>query len=300
MRAAPLSRSLVSIAVLLSVSACRSKSTAAPEQAAPAASASAAPELLPASSAEVQAALNPGREPPYSGPIGTVRGTIRVSGDRSPELAEVKAKIPANSCEDARAFYGTLFREGPDRELGDVLVAVTGYSGYVEPTGVARTVVARGCAFDSRTMALVYGQRLDVQNRGPETFIPLLRGAKQIALLVAMPNGDPVKLFPPKVGEYELVDQTHDFATAQVFVLKFPTFAVTKLDGKYEISGVPVGEVNVSAMLPATRAVATQRVKVSAGEVTTVDLTLNFDAAAHAAKAAAAAPSATPAPGGKR
>jgi hypothetical protein len=125
-------------------------------------------------------------------------------------------------------------------------------------------------------MAMVFGQRLEVQNRGPETFIPLLSGAKQAALMVAMPNGDPVKLFPPKVGQYELVDQTHDYAKAAVYVLKFPTFAVTKLDGKYEISGIPVGEVDVSALLPATRGVATQKVKVVAGEATTVDLTIEY------------------------
>jgi hypothetical protein len=271
---------LVSVAVLLLQPGCRSKSTAKPDAPGPRASASVPQvEARPAPSAEIQAALNPSKEPVYSGPIGTIRGVIRVSGDPSPELPEVKKAIPAGKCDDARAFYGTLFREGPGRELADVLVAVTGYKGYVEATGVSKQVQARGCAFESRTMALVFGQRLDVQNRGPETFIPLLSGAKQAALLVAVPNGDPVKLFPSKVGEYELVDQTHDYAKAAVFVLKYPTVTVTKLDGKYEISGIPAGEVDVSALLPATRGTATQHVKVVAGEATTVDLTIPYSAA---------------------
>lgn len=276
------------MAALFLAGACKAKPTAAPETAEPKPSAS-APELLPVPSAEVQAALNPAKEAPYSGPIGTIRGVIRVSGDPSPELPEVKKQIPAGRCDDARAFYGTLFREGPGRELGDVLVAVTGYKGVIEPNGVARKIQARGCAFESRTIALVFGQRLDVQNRGPETFIPALIGAKQAAYLVAMPNGDPVKLFPPKVGEYELADQTHEFAKASVFVLKFPTVAVTKLDGKYEIGGIPAGEVTVSALLPSTRGVASQKVIVAAGETATVDLTIPFSAAAPASSAAAPA-----------
>jgi len=270
---------------------CKSKSTAVPEreQSAPAASSSAAQALLrPIPSAYMEAALNPGHEKPYSGPIGAVRGIVRVSGDRAPELPDVLAKIAKGKCDDARAFYGKEFREGPGRELADVLVAVTNYKGFIPPKGDARVVVARGCAFESRTIAMTFGQRLEVSNRGSGTFIPTLSGAPQAALVVAFPGGDSVKLFPPHPGEYLLEDQSHPFASAHVFVLKYPTTAVTGIDGAFEIKDIPAGDAVVTAYLPATQGRTSSPVKVVAGETATVDLTIPFDAAKAPAPAASA------------
>jgi hypothetical protein len=265
---------------------CKSKSSVAPEDR-PAASAAPSPQApkdeFPAVSPdEVRAAVNPDAEKPYSGPIGGVRGVVHVSGEAAPELPGVLRQIAPGKCPDARAFYGKAYREGPGRELGDVLIAVTGYKGYLPASGPARVVVARGCAFESRTVALVFGQRLDVRNLGGETFIPRLIGAPQAALVVAVPGGDPVKIFPNRVGQYQLQDQTHPFATADVFVLKFPTFVVTGIDGKFEVPGIPAGEVTVSAYLPATKRTASQKVNIVAGETANIDFTLPFDRAALA------------------
>jgi hypothetical protein len=272
------------LGLLLACTACRSKPTAGPEEGtAPASSAPAAPELHPVASATLEAALNPAHEKPYSGPIGAVRGVIRTSGDPAPDLPEVLAKIPAGKCDDARAFYGKLFREGPNHELGDVLVAVTEYKGFVPAPSDTKTVVARGCAFQSRTIAMTFGQHLGVKNRGNETFIPRLVGAPQAALVVAMPGGDPALLFPPHPGQFLLQDKTHEFALADVYVLKYPTVAVTGLDGVFEIKDIPAGDVLVSAFLPATGERVSAHTKITAGETASLDLTIPFDAAKHQA-----------------
>jgi hypothetical protein len=266
--------------VLALVSGCQSKSNAGaePEQS-PSPSASALHAALqPLSSAFQEAALNPGHEKPYSGPIGAIKGVVHVSGEPAPEQPEVLAKIPAGKCEDARAFYGKLFREGPGRELADVLVAVTEYKGFVSSEGEAKLIVARGCAFPSRTIAMTFGQRLEVKNRSSETFIPSLLGAPQAAYVVAFPGGDAVKLFPPRPGEFLLKDQTHDYATANVFVLKYPTAAVTGLDGAFEIKDIPAGDVLVTAYLPAISGRVSTRANVVAGETATLTLTIPFDA----------------------
>jgi hypothetical protein len=270
---------------------CRSKSTAEPEKeqsaAQPSSSAEAALKAIP--SAYIEAALNPGHEKPYSGPIGTVRGVLHVAGDPAPELPEVLADIAKSKdkCEAARAFYGKLFREGPGRELADALVAVTNYKGFVPPRGDAKVVTARGCTFESRTIAMSFGQRLEVKNRGSEAVVPSLSGTPQAALVVAFPGGDSVKLFPTHPGEFLLQDQTHPFATAHVFVLKYPTTAVTGIDGTFEIADIPAGDAVVSAYLPTTQGRASAPVKVVAGEVTKVDLTIQFDAKAAAPSASA-------------
>jgi hypothetical protein len=279
--------------LLLAVVGCRSKSTAAPEkeQSAPEPSSSATEALLkPIPSGYVEAALNPGHEKAYSGPIGSVRGVVHVAGDPAPELPEVLASIAKSrdKCEASRAFYGKLFREGPGRELADVLVAVTNYKGFVPPQGDAKLVTARGCTFESRTVAMTFGQRLEVKNRGSEAVVPALSGTPQAALVVAFPGGDSVKLFPTHPGEFVLQDQTHPFATANVFVLKYPTTVVTGIDGTFEIKDIPAGDVVVSALLPATQGRASSPIKVVAGEVTKVDLTIHFDASKAAAPAGSA------------
>lgn len=280
------------LGLLLACTACRSKSTAGPEEGAAPPGSNAPvppPDLHSVASATLEAALNPAHEKPYSGPIGAVRGVIRTSGDPSPDLPDVLAKIPAGKCDDARAFYGKLFREGPNRELGDVLVAVTEYKGFVPAPSDTKVVMARGCAFQSRTIAMTFGQHLAVKNRGSETFIPRLIGSPQAALVVAMPGGDPAMLFPPKPGQFLLQDKTHDFALADVYVLKYPTVAVTGIDGIYEIKDIPAGDVLVSAFLPATSERVSSRVKITAGETATLDLTIPFDAAKHPAQAAPSA-----------
>jgi len=193
--------------------------------------------------------------------------------------------LPTGRCDDARAFYGKAFREGPGRELGDVLVAVTGYKGYVPVQESSTKVVMRGCALQSRTIAMVFGQGLDVQNRGGEAFMPRLVGSDQVALVVALPGGDPVRLFPSHVGRYLLDDASHGYVRADVFVLKFPTFAVTGIDGKFEIKGIPVGQVTVSAHLPITQKTVDQQVSIVAGEAKEIELTIPFDKSTFVAPA---------------
>jgi hypothetical protein len=159
-----------------------------------------------------------------------------------------------------------------------VLVTVTGYAGYLPPAEPFKTVVIRGCAFESRTIALTFGQNLHVVNKGGEAFMPELRGAKSAAIMVAIPGGDPVTLFPDHVGQFELVDRSKQYARADVFVLKFPTTAVTGIDGKFSISGIPAGEVTVSARLPATGQMVHRAVTVVAGETANVDLVIPWTA----------------------
>jgi hypothetical protein len=275
-------RSLVVVTVAFAP-ACRSKEAVGTAPARTATAPVADPKLVP--DAAVAQALNPGHENPYSGPVGHVSGTVHASGDSPPTMPDVLRKIPPR-CKDARAFYGRRFREGPNRELGDVLVAVTGYAGYVPPSEPFKTVVIRGCAFESRTIALTFGQSLHVLNKGGEAFMPDLRGARSAAIMVAVPGGDAVKLFPDRVGQYELVDRSQNYARADVFVLKYPTTAVTGIDGKFTISAIPVGEVTVSALLPATGQTAQKRVTIVAGETVNVDFELPWKAESSPAPSA--------------
>jgi hypothetical protein len=203
---------------------------------------------IPVPAAKVEGAVNAGHLAAYAGPAGIVEGTVKVSGDAPPKRG---LAIPF-SCSEASATYGKVFREGNGRTLADVLVAVTGYPAFVPAQGDVSAVNIHGCAFDRRTIAMTYGQHIEVSNTDPrEAFLPTLEGANLPAQLVAIPRGEAVKLYPPEVGHYALVDgMGKNWMFADVFVLKYATHAVTGLDGRFRISGIPVGKVKVSAYLP--------------------------------------------------
>jgi hypothetical protein len=230
----------------------------------------------------VAKAVNPKNEKPYSGPTGSVRGTVTLRGDEAPLAEDQLAKIPEH-CKQARQTYAKPFRHGLMHALADALVAVTDYAGYVPAKEEPRRVIARGCAWDSRTIAMTFGQRLEVVSKDPGGNIPKLLGIRTPAQLVAIPGGEPVPITPTAPGKYTLTDLGKPFMTADVFVLKYATFDVTELDGRYEISGIPAGEVSISAFLPTTLATEQRKVTIKPGEVVEQNFELKFDAKAYAA-----------------
>ncbi len=258
---------------------------------------------LPIDPKVVSAAVNPKGEAPYSGPTGTISGTVTITGDTAPDMPEVLAAIPAD-CASAKDTYGKLFREGANRGVADVVVGVTGYAGYVPEDTPAQAADASGCAWSSRTYVLTFGQSLDVRSRDSRPYVPDLMGANLKAQLVALPRGEAIHLYPEQPGRYQLTDSMRLFMLANVVVVKFPTHAVTGIDGHFVVPHVPVGKVKLSALLPATMAITEKDVEVHAGELVEVPLTLSFDrkawnaqgtGAAHApASATPAAPSAAP------
>lgn len=242
---------------------------------------SAAPIASGLDSELVRSVVNPGNVAPYAGPTGTLAGTVRIEGDPAPERPEVMGKIP-EKCAVARSMYEPLFREGDERRLADALVTVTGYEPNFVParTSVVR-VVARDCMYNTRTIALTFGQGIEVIAQGSLTYLPDLVGARRPAQLAAIPGKAPIRLLPKHPGQFALVDGLYFHMVADVLVLKYPTFSVTGRDGKYEITGIPTGEVTVNALLPVATLVAEARATIRPGKTTELDLTLRFDQAKY-------------------
>jgi hypothetical protein len=224
---------------------------------------------------QVEAAVNPTKLPAYTGPTGIIEGTVRIKGDPAPE---VPLKIPP-ACKGAEQTYGRLFREGDNRTAADVLIAVTGFKGYVPETEETVTLTIDKCAYSTRTIAMTFGQHLEVKNLDAKnSFIPVLQGSRFTAYMVAVPKGSPVKLYPHRVGQYELVDNMNrPWMSADTFVLKYATHVVTGLDGHFRLEGIPAGEVTVNALLPAINATQGKKITVKAGETVKVDFVITFD-----------------------
>lgn len=247
---------------------------------------------LPISPEKVSKAVNPENRPAYSGPTGSVRGIVTASGDAPLDAREHLAKIKGD-CPEAREMYAKIFREGLMRSLADVLVAVTGYEGYVPVKEPKQTVGARGCAFSTRTIALTFGQTIDLVSKDREAYVPNLLGSRMQVQLLALPGGAGSTLYPPEPGHYVLTDSIKVFMLADVFVLKYSTHDVTGLDGRFEIGGIPPGKARLSALLPATGGVVEKEIEIKAGQALEVSLDIPFDAKAFQAKnAPASAPSA--------
>jgi hypothetical protein len=287
---------LLALGVSLSAAGCHeTKKGAAPEDAAPADSSAAATapsgpmNATPLPSALIAEGTGANRLPPYSGPTGSVEGTVFVTGDAPPDVPSDFSKCPA-----AARTYGKLFREGrPNadgaRPLGDALVGVIGYKDfYVPEKREAKLAIIQDCAFTQRTIDLTFGQRLDVENKMDTLFAPSLVGANTPALMVATPHGDAVHLYPHKPGYYRMVDRLDATPPhADVYVLPHPLHAVTDLNGHFRIDGVPLGKLTVFTRLAAIGETG-KEVEILNGVVTRMDLTLTYephrDAGAAAAK----------------
>jgi hypothetical protein len=270
-------RVLGPFALALSAAACQDEP--APTPATPADQAAAVAQEAERQAREAtQKALNPKGLAVYSGPVGTLSGLVKISGDEPPLVPEMVSKLdelPSGACPRARELHRKLYRQGVDRTLADVLVTVTEYQGFLPARGEAVRVEAKGCAFDARILAMTFGQHLDVFNLDNQGYMPRLIGVPSHALRVALPGGPPVPVFAPKPGQYMLVDQTRDYMRSDLFVLNYPTFDVTGLDGKFSIAGVPAGKVKVTAYSPALGKVVEQTIEVEAGS----DKALTFEIA---------------------
>ncbi|WP_235879668.1 hypothetical protein [Polyangium aurulentum] len=265
---------------------------AAPSGSAAAGPAAAFPVGIPRPASDVAKIINPRGEEPYRGPTAKLKGTVRIKGDPPPSM---DLTFPVGKCGEAAATYGKLFRVGLEGAAADVLVAVTGYKGFVPQREEAEKTTLHGCAFARRTMAVAFGQRVEVSNLDQlESYMPYLDGAPKKAVMVAVPRGEAVKLFPMEPGHYMLRDELpKPFLHADVFVLAYATHDVTGLDGQYEISGIPVGDVVVNAFLPTIDKTVEQRITLKEGD-NALDLTLEYTASKDGADAKKAGSEAKP------
>jgi hypothetical protein len=237
------------------------------------------PLAMPAD--KVAAVVNPDNAPPYSGPAGSIEGTVYVKGPAAPDVPDVSAPL----CPAAMDTYGKLFRAGPPRAdglrpLADALVVVTGYTGFFVPEkdNAAHVAIGTNCAYPTRTIALTFGQWLEVVNDSKQPFGPFLEGVLQGAVRVTPPEraGDPVKVYPPRAGHFVMHDRLQPFVREDVWVLRHPLHAVTDLEGHFRIDGIPVGSLKLGVELAAIQAHEVADIEVRANVVQSAEMVLTY------------------------
>ncbi len=262
-------------------SASGSLSAAAPSASAvpprPASSVSILAGATPIPPAVVASVLNPTKLPVYEGPFGSVEGIVRYAG---PPPETVDEKWP-RACGALPPGFDKAFRVTSDGRLGDAIVGVTEYDGrFVPPLDEAALVRIDRCLFDKRTVTLTFGQRVEVLNDGDVPAMPKLHGSRSPAVMVAVPHGDAVRMYPQVVGRYELGDEMgNGYLRAEVFVFKYATHGVTDTSGHFSIGRVPVGKVRVSARHPKfPEGLASTEVEIAEGKATKIELTIDVPA----------------------
>jgi hypothetical protein len=224
--------------------------------------------------------LNPYNLPAYAGPTGSVEGTVTVDGPAAPSV-----QLDSSKCAAAMDTYGKLFRDGTPakpggpRPLADAVVVVVGYADscgcYVpEKNEAVRISVGAGCGYPSRTIAITYGQRLEITNQSTLLFAPLIDNYSTPAVMVAPPRGtgDPIKIYPQRVGHFIMTDRLESFVHEDLFVFRHPLHAVTDRTGHFRVDGVPVGSLKLGVYHPGANTSAEIPVDIKADVVTKADV----------------------------
>lgn len=251
-------------------------------------------EAFPLSDEAIQAIVNPGKATEYTGPTGAVEGTIVVKGD--PPIDRTFQKLPTG-CEDAPRIHAPIYRAGPKGELADTLVAAIGYHGFVRPSREDKTINIKGCSIEPAVIDISLGQRLLVGNLDKMPYMPQLPGKAPVRRL-ALPGMSPVPMFLTQPGAYGMTWLAgalpgSDVPTVMVFVLPNAIHQVTNLDGKFRLTGIPVGKARITASHFGMDE-AFKDIEVTAGSETKLELTLTYKRPAEAAPSTSA--STKPAP----
>ncbi len=248
------------------------------EAAAPSANAS---SMSPIPKEVVEAVVNPGHLPAYTGPTGSVEGTIYVTGPAAPDV-----RVDTGQCPAAMDMYGKLFREGTPaspggpRPVADAVVIVVGYAAYYLPElkPSKRVTISANCTYPSRSITLTFGQRLEVANQSTIPFAPSVEGDPSPAVMMTAPRemGDPIRLYPRRPGHSVMSDVLQPFVHEDLYVLRQPLHTTSATDGHYRLDGLPVGKLQVRVQHAGVGSQAEGPVDVVAGVVQKVDLTLEY------------------------
>lgn len=252
---------------------------------------------FPLNDVQLDKLMNPSGATEYSGPTGTIEGTVRVKGD-APALRNFQA-MP-KGCDKATAVYAPAYRAGPKGELADALVGVLQTNGYVRPPRTDKHVVIKDCAIQPRVVDLSLGQRLLVANADDMPYAPQTAVGKSKITRLALKDQSPVPVILAHPGAYGMtwlagVLPGGSVPELTVFVIPSALHQTTALDGRYRIVGVPAGKnkVYVTAShqgMPEVR----KEVEVVAGGTVTVDLELSYAAPGGSTSTASSGSAAKP------
>jgi hypothetical protein len=207
---------------------------------------------------------------------GVIEGTVRLAeGAEVPVAPEETGNAPwPASCTPPQLADRRPVGMDATRGLAGVLVSVSEFEG-APPRATAKLhrVSITDCRLAPRFLVATRGDRLEIRNVTNHPFIATFSGAGP---------GVQQALLHQQVREHTLdTGGVHEIACTfgsqcgrtQIAVLYHPLHGLTETGGRFRIERVPAGPMELHAWHPLLRD-AMQRITVTAGQTTRVDLTI--------------------------
>ncbi len=198
-------------------------------------------------------------------PGATIRGQVRFEGAASPEPVEDQSGDPACT-KGAPAQPPVLVTAGG---LANVVVRVTSEVPPVTASDREVFIDQEGCQYRPRVSAAQRGQTLRVRNSDKALHNVHAYEANKTFLNLGQPPGaKPLeKPLTVKSDVIKLSCDVHPWMLGWVVISENPYFAVTSIDERIELAGLPPGTHTLSAWHEAMGEQRAQVVVPSAGDV---------------------------------
>lgn len=217
----------------------------------------------------------PGAGSAVAGPTGTIEGTVFLDG---PIPAGDPIELPAaflgrRGCPDAARRYAQPFDITTPGPLGGVLVAAEARAPGLGPV-VTRRIVVRDCDVAQRFIFAKENDIIELEAASRTPHLPVIVGAGESINQLLIPGQTPRRLVFPQPGEFPLTFRDlPEFVGAMVYRLRQRFIDTTDVAGRYRITDVPVGTININAWIPGARP-SQLSVVVTAGQTTRQDFHL--------------------------
>ena len=216
----------------------------------------------------------------------TISGTVTVSGTVSPPgTVDMGQKPECVATHGGQPVFKDNLIVGPKQELKDCFVYIKkGLEKYkFNPPATPAVIDQKGCMYSPHVFGIQVNQDLEIRNSDP--FQHNINVKENNPFNEAMVKGQP-PVTRPKWFKKEGVPtafqcDVHAWMHAYACVLKHPYWAVTPIDGKFSITGLPPGKYTVSVwheVLPSLKppAQADVEIEVKEGETKTQDFTYSM------------------------
>ena len=183
---------------------------------------------------------------------GNVMGTVVLDGT-APANDGIKMNADPVCLQRAKGPQAqeTYTVGGDGKLLANVFVYVKdglGNYAYDPPTGSA-TIDQRECRYHPHVFGMRVGQQLEILNSDPtlHNIHALPRGNTEFNTGQPIQGMKTMHVFTQKEVMVPFKCDVHGWMNAYVGVLDHPFFAVTKEDGKFDLSGLPPGTYTIEA-----------------------------------------------------
>jgi plastocyanin len=177
---------------------------------------------------------------------GTIKGVVRVNGDfPSPRRVSFGSEAACSAAHDGPVYFDTALATGGKLQNAFVWVK-QGLEGYAFPTPTAEVVVdQRGCIYQPHVVGVQVGQPLTFVNSDATTHNVRTVPKKGHGTNFSMPREGmrSTRTYKRPQVMMQTKCDIHPWMSAWIGVIPHPAFAISAADGRFEITGVPPGDL---------------------------------------------------------